>query len=151
MQRREAGVLGDPHAEFAGRLRCSVAPAQLQRILVSINDTAADEQAVRVACTLGQQRKAQIFLIYVNVVSYQHPIDVELEADPERGELALERASSVADSLHCRLETELLQWREAGPVIVAEASARRADLIAMSAGFKTVSVPPELTRTTKYV
>jgi nucleotide-binding universal stress UspA family protein len=128
-----------------------VAPAQLQRILVAINDTAADEQAVRVACTLGQQRKAQIFLIYVNVVSYQHPIDVELEADLEKGELALERATSVADSMHCRLETELLQGREAGPVIVAEASARRADLIVMSAGFNTVPVPPELTRTTKYV
>lgn len=125
--------------------------SQPRTLLVAINDSPADEQTVRFACALAQRDKAHIYIIYVNLVSYQHPIDAEVEPDIERGEIALERSASIAESLRCHVETDLLQGRDAGPVIVAEAVARRAALIVMSAGYNTVPVPPELSRATKYV
>ena len=125
--------------------------SRFRSILVAINDTPADEQTVRFACALAQRDKLNLALVYVNLVSYQHPIDAEVEADLERGEAAIERANHVAESLRCQLDSELLLGREAGPVIVAEAVARHADLIVMSAGYNTVPVPPEISRATKYV
>lgn len=123
----------------------------MKTVLIAINDSAADEQAVRFACALAQRDKLALYLVYVNLVSFQHPIDAEVEADLERGEAAIERANHVAESMRCQIDSELLQGREAGPVIVAEAVARRADLIVMSAGYNAVPVPPELSRATKYV
>ena len=59
--------------------------------------------------------------------------------------------AKVAKELKLNVETDLLQGRDAGPVIVAEAVARGADLIVMTAGYNTLPTPPELSRATKYV
>lgn len=124
---------------------------RFRNILVAINDSPTDQTTVKFGCTLAQKEKVGLYVVYVNIVSYQHPIDAEVEADLERGEAALERAVAVAAGQKCHIETELLQGREAGPVIVSEAVNRRADLILISGGYNTIPIPPELSRATKYV
>lgn len=130
-----------------------MAHTHYRNVLIVINDSPTDEGTVRFACSLahGQKDRPKLYLIYVNIVSYQLPIDAEVDEDLERGESAIDRVTKLARDLKCPIETDLLQGRDAGPVVVAEAMARKADLIVMSAGYNTVPVPLEISRATKYV
>ena len=105
-------------------------------ILVPISGNGADEEAIRLACSLVGKRKAKIYVVYIIEVDRSLPIDSPADAELEKSEQILTRAEDIAGDIGYDIETDLLQAREAGPGIVDEAMEREVDLIVMGVGYK---------------
>ena len=106
------------------------------KILVPVNGTAVDDEAVKLACRLARKDRGKIWAIYVIAVSRTLPLDAEIEPEIRRAEQILEHAESVAEEQDYEIETDLLQARDAGPTIVDEAVERQVDLILMGVEYK---------------
>jgi nucleotide-binding universal stress UspA family protein len=109
---------------------------QLKRILVPLAGTSVDPEVIRVAIALGKPAKAEIMAIYVIEVRWNLPLDAILEPESERGEAVLDDAVKVAEQAGARLETELVQAREAGAAIIDTALDRKSDLIVLGMPFR---------------
>lgn len=108
----------------------------LKRILVPVQGTKTDEEGVDLACALARKDKAEILLLYVIEVRRNLPIDAEMDDEVQRGEEVLNKVQLYADKISCRVQTDLLQAREAGPAIVNEAVEREAQLIVMGVPYQ---------------
>lgn len=108
----------------------------LKRILVPVEGASTDNESIVLACTLAKRDKAEILLLYVIQVRRNLPIDAEMIEEVENGENVLERAQRFADKIGCRVDTDLLQAREAGAAIVNEAVEREAQLIVMGVPYR---------------
>ena len=64
------------------------------------------------------------------------PVDSENAPEIERGEQMLQRAEKLAKDLGIHAETELLQARVAGSVLLDEAAERGVDLIVMGVRYR---------------
>lgn len=104
---------------------------KVKRILVPVEGTPTDNESILLACGLAKKDKSEILLLYVIEVRRNLPIDAEMSEDIERGETVLEHVQRFADKIGCRVQTDLLQAREAGAAIVNEAVERDAQLIVM--------------------
>ena len=109
---------------------------QLKRILVPLAGTSVDPEVIRVAVVLGKPAKAQIVAIHVIEVRWNLPLDAILEPESERGESVLEAAVKVAEQVGARIETELVQAREAAAAIIDTARDRKSDLILLGMHFR---------------
>lgn len=109
---------------------------KLNRILVAMRGTVADEEAVKLACQLAKKSKAEIYVVYVIEVNRSLPLDAVIESDVNKAEAVLTRAEDIAAENDHEVETDLVQAREAGPAIVDEARDRKADLIIMGLHYK---------------
>ncbi len=108
----------------------------LSSILVSVNGSAADRDAVRLACELAHDSSAKVYAIYVIEVKRVLPLDADLAQETARGEQVLADAEHFGGAMKCPVETELLQAREVGPAIVDLAFERRADIVVMGIPYK---------------
>ena len=104
---------------------------EYHRILVPVNGTYADDEAIRLACRLAKKEKGKIWAVYVITVRRALPLNAEIEPEIKKAEAILDHSESVAEEEEYKLETDLLQAREPGPTIVDEAAEREADLILM--------------------
>ena len=109
---------------------------EFNKILVPVTGTAADEEAMRLACRLTKKNKGKIWAVYVITIKRSLPLDAEIEPEIKKAEEILDRIAIVAEEEDCEIETDLLQSREAGPTIVDEAVEREADLILMGVSYK---------------
>ncbi|MBE0415480.1 MAG: universal stress protein [Dehalococcoidia bacterium] len=109
---------------------------ELPKLLVSVSGGEADEEVIRLACTLAKKRKAKVYVVHVIEVQRSLPLDAEMEPEIESGEKVLAHAQTIADTLDCEVETDLLQAREAGPAVVDEAVERGVELIIMGMEYK---------------
>jgi nucleotide-binding universal stress UspA family protein len=107
-----------------------------KRILVPVEGAHTDEESLRIACAQAKRDRAEIVVLYVIEVRRALPIDADVGAGLERGERVLEELQRLAQQWGCRVQTDLLQAREAGSAIVNEAVERQADLIAMGVPYK---------------
>lgn len=108
-----------------------------RRILVSVNGEKADDEAIKLACSLARKNKATVYALYVIEVERSLPLDATIEGERQKAEGVLEHAERVAEEeADYRVDTQLLQAREAGPAIVEEAVHRGADLIVMGFSYK---------------
>lgn len=107
-----------------------------KRILVAVAGTAVDPDVIRIAATLAKPSHAELIAVHVIEVRWNMPLDAVLEKETERGELLLEEAVKVADQAGAKIETELLQAREAAAAIVDTARERQADLIVLGMPFR---------------
>jgi nucleotide-binding universal stress UspA family protein len=64
------------------------------------------------------------------------PLDAVLEAESERGEVLLDDATKVAEQVGAKIETELVQAREAAAAIIDTARERKADLVLLGMPFR---------------
>ena len=108
----------------------------LSSVLVSVNGSAADQDAVRLACELAHDSKARVYAIYVIEVRRSLPLDADLAQETARAEQVLTEAEHLAAALNCPIEAELLQAREVGPAIVDLAYERHADVLVMGIIYK---------------
>lgn len=107
------------------------------RILVPVAGTEADREAVDLAYKLlSKKDKGEICAVYVIPIERSLPIDAEIESEIKKAEEILNRTENMAGEQGCRIETDLLQAREAGPAIVEEAVEREVDLILMGVTYK---------------
>ena len=109
---------------------------EFHKILVPVNGNSADEDAVRLACTLAKKTRAKVIIIYVIQAQRSLPLDAEIPSEIEKAENILNHAEDVAENWDYEVETSLLQAREIGPAIVDEAMERGVDLILMGMPYK---------------
>lgn len=108
----------------------------VKKILVPINGSMADEEALRLACHIAKRSKSKIFVTYVIQVDRTLPLDAEIEQEVEKGEQFLDRAECIAEEHDYEAKTDLLQAREIGPAVVDEAIERGVDLIIIGLSYK---------------
>lgn len=106
------------------------------KILVPVNGTEVDDEAIRLACRLARRDKGKIWAVYVIAIRRALPLNAEIEPEIRKAEQILDHTESVADEEEYQLETDLLQAREPGPTIIDEAVDREADLILMGIEYK---------------
>ena len=106
------------------------------KILVTVSGTKADEEAIKLACSLAKKNKVKIYVVYVITVKRALPLDAEIEAEIRKGEEILDHIESIAEEQDCEVETDLLQAREVAPTIVDEAVERDVDMILMGVTYK---------------
>jgi nucleotide-binding universal stress UspA family protein len=109
---------------------------EFNKILVPVTGTAADEEAMRLACRLAKKNKGKIWAVYVITIKRSLPLDAEIGPEIKKAEDILDRIAIVAEEEDYEIETDLLQSREAGPTIVDEAVEREADVILMGLSYK---------------
>lgn len=109
---------------------------QVKLVLAPVAGTAVDPDVVRVATTLAKVWKAQVLLIHVIEVRWNMPLDAVLEADTERGETILDEATRLAEPTGVKVESELVQARDAAAAIVDTARDREADLIVLGMPYR---------------
>jgi nucleotide-binding universal stress UspA family protein len=107
------------------------------KILVPLKGALIDAQAVQLACQTARSSRARVVMIHVIEVSRAHPLEEEDNAEIQRGELILEKAEELAQDLGVHPETELLQARSVGPVLLEESNRRGIDLIVMGVPYRS--------------
>ena len=110
---------------------------QLKRILVAVAGTSVDPDVIRHAVTLAKAAKAEIVAVHVIEVRWNMPLDAVLEPELDHGEELLANAAKVAEQAGLRIETELLQAREAAAAIIDTARERAADLVLIGMPYRT--------------
>lgn len=109
---------------------------QVKLILAPLAGTAVDPDVVRVATTLAKAWKAQVLLIHVIEVRWNMPLDAVLDADTERGEVILDEALRLTEQAGVKVDSELVQAREAAAAIIDTARDRSADLIVLGMPYR---------------
>ncbi|HEY6958828.1 MAG TPA: universal stress protein [Candidatus Limnocylindria bacterium] len=104
---------------------------QYRRILVPLSGASVDADVLRVAVNLAKADRAEVLAVHVIEVRWNLPLDAILEEDTEKGEVLLEHATAIAAQLGAKIDTELLQAREAAAAIIDTARERQIDLIVM--------------------
>ena len=102
---------------------------EYRRLLVPVVPGQASDDAMDVACSLAAERRSRIVALNVLEVPLDQPLTAalpELERDAN-GEL--DEAVAIGDSYGVRVVGRLERARSAGPAIVAEATARDAEII----------------------
>jgi nucleotide-binding universal stress UspA family protein len=107
-----------------------------RRILVPVNGSSTDEEAVRLACRLAKRQGGRVYVITILEVKRNLALDAATDAEVQRCEKLLDHAEQVGTELDVDIETELIQAREAGPAIVDEVSEWRADLLVMGMPYR---------------
>ncbi len=110
---------------------------EFHKILVPVAGTEADEEAMELADRLlAKKNKGKICAVYVISIERALPLDAEIESEIRKAEDILNHIESIAKEQGCKIETDLLQAREAGPAIVDEAIEREVDLILIGITYK---------------
>src|SRR6266545_4997765 len=109
---------------------------QYRRILVPLAGASVDADVIRIAATLAKANHAEILAVHVIEVRWNMALDAVLEAETEKGEVLLEQASKIAAQAGAKIETELLQAREAASAIVDTARDRDVDLILLGMPYR---------------
>jgi nucleotide-binding universal stress UspA family protein len=109
---------------------------QVKLILAPLAGTAVDPDVVRVATTLAKPWKAQVLLIHVIEVQWNMPLDAVLDANTERGEVILDEALRLAEQAGVKVDSELVQARDASAAIIDTARDRAADLIVLGMPYR---------------
>ena len=111
---------------------------EFHRILVPVDGTPADEEAIRLACSLAKKNgQGGIYAVHVISIGRSLPLDAEVEPEIIKAEDILAQAESIAREQGCQIETALLQAREVGPAVVDEAVEHEVDLILIGLSYKT--------------
>ena len=102
-----------------------------------VSGTEADDEVIRLACELAKKSKGKIRAVYVITVKRNLPLEAEIHSEIRKAEDILKHIESIAEEHGFRIETDLLQAREAGPAIVNGAVEREVDLILIGIAYKT--------------
>ena len=109
---------------------------EFRNILIPVIGTEADEQAIRLACTMAKKNKGKIWVVYVITVKRALPLEAEIESEIRKGEELLDHMEDIADEEGAEIQTDVLQAREVGPAIVDEAVELKVDLLLMGVTYK---------------
>ena len=85
---------------------------------------------------LAKKNKGIVCAVHVISIERTLPLETEIESEISKAEDILDHIESIAEEQGCKIETDLLQAREAGPAIIDEAVERGADLIIIGVGYK---------------
>jgi nucleotide-binding universal stress UspA family protein len=106
------------------------------RILVPITAGPTAEESVRLGCRLAKRGKASVQVISILEVKRSLPLGSRDDEAMAAAEKLLDRAEEIGKELDVRVDTELLQAREAGPAIVEEVKAKGSDLVVIGLPYR---------------
>lgn len=110
---------------------------KFNKILVPVVGTEADVRAMELADRLlSKKNKGMVCAVHIISVERALPLDAEIDSEIRKAEDILNRIESIAKKHGCKIETDLLQAREAGPAIINEAIERESDLILIGVTYK---------------
>jgi nucleotide-binding universal stress UspA family protein len=109
---------------------------KIKKILVAVNGSPLDKEAIELACSLARKPKAEIYAIHVIEVKRSLPIDAEVQHDIIRAEEILKKAENAGLESDVKIKTDLIQSRAAGPAIIDEANDRNIDIIILGLSYK---------------
>lgn len=107
-----------------------------RRILVPVNGSHTDDEAVRLACRLARRQRAKVYVITIIEVKRSVALGAVPQGEVERAEALLDRAEAIGAEHEIDVEIELLQAREAGPAIVDELREWKADLVVVGMPYR---------------
>lgn len=107
-----------------------------RRIAVPVRGDPVDTEALIAACRLARPAKAEVLVITVLEVARNLPLSASLRDELGHAEEVLASMERVAAELAAKVQTTVLQAREAGPAIVDEARRWEADLMVVGLGTK---------------
>ena len=110
---------------------------EFNKILVPVVGTEADVRAMELADRLlAKKSKGIVCAVHIISIERALPLDAEVDSEIRKAEDILNHIENIAGEQGCKIETDLLQAREAGPAIVDEAIEREADLILIGVTYK---------------
>ena len=109
---------------------------EFRKILVPVSGTEADDEAMKLACSLAKRDKSKIYAVCVITIKRSLPLEAEIEPEIKKAEELLDHIENVAEEQDYETETDILQARDAGPAIVDEAVEQQIDLILMGVKYK---------------
>ena len=101
-------------------------------ILAIITGSASDEYVATTSSRLAKQMKFPINLLYVIEVNRNHPIDMEIPKDTEKGEKALSQMEKIVSKFKVKSKGEILQARFSGSAIISQSENIQAKLIVLA-------------------
>lgn len=104
---------------------------------MAIAGASVDADVLRLAVSVAKTTKAKVTAVHVIEVRWNQPLDAVLEPELDRGEDLLAQAAKVAEQSGLRIETELLQAREAAAAIIDTARERGIDLVVLGMPYRT--------------
>ena len=102
---------------------------QAERILVPVNGSSMDHQALELATEVVRPNRGSLFIVYVIEVPREMALDAPMSDQVSAAEAALAEMEEFCMHQRCHVATELLQARQAGPAVVNEVTERGADLV----------------------
>ena len=121
------------------------------RVIVPVNGSAADHEAIELACLVAKRERARIEAVFVIQVKRSLPLDADVSDEIERGEDVLDHAEQAASRFQVEIETSLLQARDVGAAIVDEAVQTDATAIVLGLPYRKRFGEYEIGATATYV
>lgn len=107
-----------------------------KQVLVPVDGSKADDEVIKLACSMAKKTKGKIYVIYVIELKRTLPLEAEVGPEIQKGEGVLDHAERLAEAQDYEVETALLQAREKGSAIVDEAGERDVDLIIIGVNYE---------------
>jgi nucleotide-binding universal stress UspA family protein len=112
-------------------------PPVFRRAVIALSGSSTDSAIVRLALELGRQSHVELVAVHVVELDWTQPLDADVAERSEAAQRVLDAAEGIAESMHGKLESVLVQARDVGAAIVDEAAARDADLIILGLPYRT--------------
>lgn len=108
-----------------------------RRAVIALSGGPTDASIVRLAIEVARPSHAELVAVHVVELDWTQPLDADVAERSEEAQRVLDAAEGIADQLHCKLESVLVQARDVGAAIVDEAAAREADLLILGLPYRT--------------
>lgn len=103
----------------------------VKKILVPTSGYSYSERGVELACRLGQEQKAEIFLAYIMEIPRTMPLGIPLPDLEQKAKEALERAESIVVLHGLKTDKMIHRARIAGEEIARIAKEKDVDMIVL--------------------
>ena len=108
-----------------------------RRAVIALSGGPIDNAIVRLALEVSRQSHAELIAVHVVELDWTQPLDAEVAERSEEAQRVLDAAEAIAESMHGKLESVLVQARDVGAAIVDETAARDADILIMGLPYRT--------------
>jgi len=108
-----------------------------RRAVIALSGGPVDNAIVRLALEVTRQAHAQLIAVHVVELDWTQPLDADVAERSEEAQRVLDAAEAIAEAMHVKIESVLVQARDVGAAIVDEAAARDADLLILGLTYRT--------------
>ena len=108
-----------------------------KRAVIALSGGPSDDAIVRMAIEIGRPCHAELIAVHVVELDWTQPLDADVAERSEEAQRVLDAAEGIAEAMHCKLESVLVQARDVGAALVDEAAARDADMLILGLPYKT--------------
>jgi nucleotide-binding universal stress UspA family protein len=124
-------MLHVPRAIPMAAAKARRAVGAIKRILVPTTGTDYSDRGIELACRLGAEQKAEIYLVNVIEVPRTLPLEAPLPAAEAKAEQILKEGEAIVQLRGLTSSGEVMRGRIAGEAIIRAAKDRGVDLIVM--------------------